>query len=98
MAAILDDLQAVDSPEALRQRYAERDGEWAHGVAARKGLGEEHHADLRRIEDAAYGLRWLELAHGLRFDLSRSLAAQLPLALLGDDRDSVRADRSAGAC
>jgi hypothetical protein len=39
---------------------------------------------LRRLEDAAYGLRWVEVAHGLRFDLDRSLVPQLPLSVLGE--------------
>ena len=83
VGSILDQLRDVASQQALRERYCERDGDWVWGVAARQGLGEEHHADLRRIEDAAFGLRWLELAHGLRFDLRGSLVPQLPLALLG---------------
>jgi hypothetical protein len=37
---------------------------------------------LRRMEDAAYGLRWLETAHGWRCDLNASLVAQLPLGWL----------------
>lgn len=85
-------LRAYDSLDDLRQRSCARDGEWAHGVAARRGLGEEHRADVRRIEDAAYGLRWLELAHRLRLDLSRSLVLQLPLTLLGEERDEMPAD------
>ena len=84
VATILDELRAVASQQALRERYRDRDGEWARGVAARQGLGEEQQADLRRVEDAAFGLRWLELTHGRRFDLRRSLVPQLPLGLLGD--------------
>ena len=34
--------------------------------------------DFRR----RYGLRWLELAHGVRLDPHRSLAAQVPPGLL----------------
>ena len=52
-------------------------------MAAEQGLGPEPRADVRRLEDAAHGLRWLELAHGLRFDLRRSLVPQLPLRRLG---------------
>ena len=52
-------------------------------MAAEQGLGQEHRAEVRRLEDAAHGLRWLELAHGLRFDLRRSLVPQLPLRRLG---------------
>jgi hypothetical protein len=46
-------------------------------VAAYQGLSEYEQADLRRVEDAAFGLRSLELAHGMRFDLRRSLPLQL---------------------
>ena len=83
VAAALDDARTMDSPGALRRRYRQRDGGWAHDVAARDGLGAESGAEVRRLEDAGYGLRWLELAHGLRFDLRRSLVAQLPLRRLG---------------
>jgi hypothetical protein len=31
------------------------------------------------IGNTAYGLRWLEIAHGQRFDLKKSLARELPL-------------------
>ena len=92
VAAILDDLRVVDSPVPLRQHYGERDGEWARGVAARQGLSEEHKAGLRRIEDAAYGLRWLELVRRSRFDLSRPLVSQLPLALLTGQPGEAQAD------
>jgi hypothetical protein len=51
-------------------------------VAIQHELGQEHHTEVRRIEDGAYGLRWLELVHGLTFELSRSVVPQLPLRLL----------------
>ena len=53
VSAILEELRVADSPQSLRQEDAKRDGEWAHGVAARPGLGEDHRDDVRRIEDAA---------------------------------------------
>jgi hypothetical protein len=90
MAAILDDLRAVGAVDALRRRYAERDGEWAHAVADQRGLGERYRPDVRRIEDAAYGLRWLAVPQGSRFDLRRSLVPQPPLALLdGQTGDTI---------
>ncbi|MDP8925224.1 MAG: hypothetical protein M3O34_20460, partial [Chloroflexota bacterium] len=79
------------SQQALRERYCERDGEWARRIAARRGLGEEQQADLRRVEDAAFGLRWLELAHGRRFDLRGSPVPQVPLALLDGETGDGRA-------
>lgn len=92
VTAILDDLRAVASPEALRQRYVNRDAEWAHAIADQRGLGDECRSDMRRIEDAAYGLRWLEVTRRSRFDLSRSLVPQLPLALLDAEAGDERAD------
>ena len=59
---------------------------------AQLGLGSTCRADLRRIEDAAHGLRWLEVVQGQRFDLSRSLVPQLPLALLDADSRDERSD------
>jgi transcriptional regulator with XRE-family HTH domain len=82
IAALLEQLGSVEVPEALRDRYREHDGNWVHGVATRCGLSEEHGVALRRMEDAAYGLRWLELAHRRRFDIDASLAGQLPLGWL----------------
>jgi transcriptional regulator with XRE-family HTH domain len=83
IAAVLEHLRAEESPEALRDRYREHDGTWVHVATTRCRLSEEHGANLRRIEDAAYGLRWLELAHGWRCDLNASLVGQLPLGWLG---------------
>ncbi len=83
-AAILEDLRAVGVVDALRRYYGDHDGEWAHTVADQRGFGEQCRPDIRRIEDAAYGLRWLEIARGSRLDLGRSLVPQLPLGLLGD--------------
>ncbi len=82
MAAIFDKLRALGTPEALRRRYVERDGEWVHTITDQRGLGDPCRADLRRIEDAAYGLRWLEVTHGVRLDLRRSLVPQLLRGLL----------------
>ncbi len=83
IAAVVDHLRSEESPGALRDRYREYDGDWAYGVATRCGRSEAHGVALRRIEDAAYGLRWLEIAHGWRCDLNASLVGQLPLNWLG---------------
>lgn len=82
VGAILGELRALESPGSLRRRYCAHDGDWVCQVAHDCGLGDEHRTNLRRIEDAAYGLRWLEIVHGLRFDLGSSLVRQLPLGLL----------------
>lgn len=82
VAAILDELRGAETVEALRQHYCECDGDWATTVISRRAPGDEQRPDLRHIEDVAYSLRWLELAHGRRFWLGRSLVPQLPLELL----------------
>jgi len=81
VAAVLAELRAVDGAEALRQDYQACEGDWVRGIAGPCARGEREGAGLRRVEDAAYGLCWLELAHRLRLDLQRSLVAQLPPAL-----------------
>jgi transcriptional regulator with XRE-family HTH domain len=49
--------------------------------------------DLQAVgSPAAHGLCWLELASGLRIDLSRSLASQLGLAMLCAESDDRPAD------
>ena len=82
VTAILNELRAAESTEGLRRSYVEHDGDRARGVAAARRISEAEPGWVRRIEDAAYGLRWLELAHGVRLDPRRPLAAQLPPGLL----------------
>ena len=82
VSALLDDLRTVDSGEALRLHYVEHGGDWAHQWVDERGHGNECRSDIRRLEDASYGLRWLEIARRVQFDLSASLVTQLPLCLL----------------
>jgi transcriptional regulator with XRE-family HTH domain len=82
VSALLDDLRTVDSGEALRLHYVAHDGDWAHQWADQPGHGHECRDDLRRLEDASYGLRWLEIARGVQFNLTASLVRQLPLCFL----------------
>lgn len=96
VAAVLAHLQDVASAAALRQRYCAQDGEWVRGVAVRCGLDEERPGALRQIEDAAYGLRWLEIEHERQFDLRKSLVPQLPLGLL-DQEEERAADGAASS-
>ncbi len=93
VAAVLDDLRTLGSPEALRRRYVEQDGEWARALADQRGLGDASGADLRRIEDAAYGLRWLEVTRGIHVDLRQSLVPQLPLGVLNAESSNERPER-----
>ena len=97
ITAVLKPLRSEDSLEALRDCSRAHDGNWVHGVATRCGLGEEHGMNLRRIEDAAYGFRWLELAHEWRCDLNASLVGQLPLRWLEPVQCSIWATSAAGA-
>jgi hypothetical protein len=90
VTAILEELRAAESTEGLRRSYVERDGDWARGVAAAQPISDPATGWVRRIEDAAYGLRWLELAHGVPLDPRRSLAAQVPLGLLDGAAGGVR--------
>lgn len=85
----LGELRGIERVDGLRRRYCEDDASWIRGLAAERLPGTECQMDLRRIEDATYGLRWLEVVHGLRFDLGRSLVRQIPLALLCDDLDGT---------
>jgi hypothetical protein len=64
-------------------------GDWICHVAHGCELGEDHRPNLRRIQYAAYGLRWLEIVHGLRLDLRRSLVRQLPVGLLDQAADAT---------
>src|SRR6266545_2497273 len=82
IAALLEDLRDTHRPDVLRQRYAAAGAGWGHGAERSlapitgpgvSGAGGAGGAALRRIEDAAFGLRWLEIARGTRFDPSRSL-------------------------
>lgn len=82
VSAVLDDLRKLNTADSLRRHYRGRDSEWARDVAARLGLAEEHGTGLRRLEDAGFGLRWIELAHGWHFDLRPSLVLQVPGGLL----------------
>jgi transcriptional regulator with XRE-family HTH domain len=96
VAAVLDGLRAVETTEGLRGQYlADEAGGARAAMAAFLPAGARGEA-LRRAEDAAHGLRRLELARGARFDLGRSLARQLPLAWLdsadGDGEGAPMAD------
>jgi hypothetical protein len=82
VSALLDQLRTLDSGEALRLHYVEHDGNWAHQWADEREHDHESRGDIRRLEDASYGLRWLEIARRIQFNLTASLVKQLPLCLL----------------
>ena len=82
VAAVLQVLREVDSLDGLRERYRAEAGEWASRRAPDCKADALSAMDRRRAEEAAFGLRWLELACGHGFDPSRSLAGQLSPTLL----------------
>ena len=68
IAALLGDLRDTHRPDVLRGRYSSAGAGWAHGAAASAdaafaGLTP---GALRLVEDAAFGLRWLENPAGAR--------------------------------
>ena len=66
---------------ALRRAYV---GAGPLGSACTAFGGSADGVAERRVDEAAFGLRWLEIAHASRFNLKRSLARELPLAWLND--------------
>jgi hypothetical protein len=62
-------------------------------VARQLGAAAEAEAALRRVEHAPYGLRWLQIVHGLQFDLSQSLDHQVPRCRLHVQRSEPQAGR-----
>lgn len=84
VATVLEHLRTVEALEGLRQRYCVDDGDWVHALATQRLPEVLEVSDLRRAEDAAYGMRSLEIRYGLRLDLGRSLVRQVPLTLLDE--------------
>lgn len=82
VAALLAELRVADSVDALTINFRDHNGDWACSVVGKRLQDEDDSAALRRTEDAAHGLRWLELAHGLRLDMQRSLVPQIKLEIL----------------
>jgi transcriptional regulator with XRE-family HTH domain len=78
---ILDSLRRADDLAGLRRAYVEAGPVGSAGAAL---TGTDIGAAERRVEGAAFGLRWLEIAQAGRFDLNKSLARQLPLERLND--------------
>jgi transcriptional regulator with XRE-family HTH domain len=77
---MLDSLLRVEDLAGLRLAYVEAGPMGSAGAALRTTDA----AAERRVEDAAFGMRWLEMAHAGRFDLKRSLTRQLPPEWLRD--------------
>jgi transcriptional regulator with XRE-family HTH domain len=78
---MLDSLQTAEDLAGLRLAYVQAGPVGSAGAAL---TGTAAGSAERRIEDAAFGLRWLEIAQAGRFDLNKSLARQLPLERLND--------------
>jgi hypothetical protein len=86
----LEALVGVHRPEELRARYLGAVGPWGCSVLPDARPASAAPTDVRRADEAAFGLRWLELTAGLRFGLRRSLVPQLPLAFLNADSSIER--------
>jgi hypothetical protein len=68
---ILDSLLRARDLAGLQLAYVEAGPVGSAGAAL---TGTAVGSVERRVQDAAFGLRWLEIAHARRFDLNRSLA------------------------
>ena len=84
---ILESLQTAKDLAGLRFAYIEAGPVGRAGAAL---TGADAGAAERRLEDAVFGLRWLEIAHARRFDVTKSLAPELPLEWLRDPSTEVR--------
>ena len=84
---ILDSLQTAKDLAGLRRAYVDAGSVCSTGGAA-SGTGAG--AAERRVEDAAFGLRWLQMVHARRFGLTKSLAREVPLEWLRDPSTGVR--------
>jgi transcriptional regulator with XRE-family HTH domain len=91
IARRLELLRGIMDAASLRESYL-HSAPW-HRARDATSPGTDSGVDRRRIEDAAYGLRWLEVTGGWHFDLSRSMVPQLSLALL--DAESFDEPRDA---
>jgi hypothetical protein len=82
IAAGLEALRGVHRPDELRARYLAAAGAWGCCLPLDAHPTPAGPVDVRRAEDAAFGLRWLELAADIRVDACRSLVPQLHQRLL----------------
>jgi len=81
ISRFLDSLCRAEDLETLRRTYVEAG---PVGSAVEALTGSYAGGAKRQVEDAACGLRWLEITHGLRFDPTKSLARGLPLGWLNE--------------
>jgi hypothetical protein len=96
IATRLAPLRAVGTIEGLRQRYAESHEDWDATVLGRASADAYRQSGRYRAEDAACGLRWLEITAGMLLDLHRSLTPQIPSSVL--DRMSLGRGTAAEPC
>ena len=72
--ATLNETRALTKIDELRHHYSGRDGGWQGNASNPMPAG----GTVRLTEDAAYGLRWIELLNGITLDPRRSLVGKLP--------------------
>src|SRR5579859_5890336 len=88
LAIDLERLRLIGEEAGLRKQYCVDDVAAPISVDGQHAVTDVRQPPTWRIKDAAYGLRWLEVTNGPRFDLSRLLVPHLPLALLGAERSA----------
>jgi transcriptional regulator with XRE-family HTH domain len=78
IVATLAETRALTTINELRQHYRERDSGWSANPATPMPAG----ATPRLAEDAAYGMRWMEIVREVRLDPRYSLVHAVPLKLI----------------
>ena len=74
--ATLQETRSLTTTDELRRYYGERDCGWSSaGSTIQMPAG----ANARLAEDAAYGLRWIEIVSGITIDPLRSLVGAVPI-------------------
>jgi DNA-binding transcriptional regulator YiaG len=72
--ATLNDVRELRTIKALRDHYRDRDNGWPANPARPLSAG----SSVRLAEDAAYGLRWIEILSAITLDPCHSLVGKVP--------------------
>jgi DNA-binding transcriptional regulator YiaG len=73
----MEETRGLTTTDELRRHYRERNRGWSANAATPMPAG----ATVRRAEDAACGLRWIEIVGGKTLDPRRSLVSVVPIQL-----------------